>query len=66
MSSGGKKQSTTTSVSNSGPPAWAQPYFEGALKKSNDLQGEAYTPYGGQRTAGAGMMNPYADNPYTD
>lgn len=42
------------------------PYFQSALSNASNLSKEAYTPYTGQRTAGAGMMNPYASNQYTD
>lgn len=66
MSSGGKKTQTTTSVSNNDPPSWSVPYFQSALSNASNLSKEAYTPYTGQRTAGAGMMNPYSSNQYTD
>ena len=66
MSSGGKKTQTTTQTSTNDPPAWSVPYFKKHLDSASKVANEAYTPYGGQRTAGAGMMNPYADNEYTD
>ena len=43
-------------VSNSGPPPWAQPYFEGYLGRAQQTADQPYQGYGGQRVAGA---NPY-------
>lgn len=64
MSSGGKKETTTTN--SSAPPEWSVPYFQSTLNRANTLANEQYTPYGGERTAMAGVMNPYASNQYTD
>lgn len=64
--SSGKKTQTTTSVTNNDPPAWSTPYFQQALTQAGNLSNQQYTPYTGERVAGAGMMNPYASNEHTD
>lgn len=50
MSSGGGKNSTTTA--QSGPPAWAQPYFQAFLNRANESSVQGYQPYTGPRVAG--------------
>ena len=64
MSSGGKP--TTTTVQNSGPPAWATQYFQQNLNRAGQLASEPYKPYTGERVAGVGQGNPYATNQYSD
>ena len=66
MSSGGKKQSTTTTVTNDAPPEWAIPYFQSNLTRADQYANTPYQAYTGQRVAGAGEMNPYASNAYAD
>jgi hypothetical protein len=50
MSSGGGKTQTTTAAS--GPPAWAQPYFQAFLNRANQSSVQGYQPYTGPRIAG--------------
>ena len=54
MSSKGnnKPTQTTTTQTQSGPPAWATPYYQQLLTRATDLSNRPYTPYTGQRTAG--------------
>lgn len=47
-SSGG---STQTTVQKADPPAYVQPYAQGALRWANELAIQPYQPYGGQRIA---------------
>lgn len=64
MSSGGKP--TTTTVQNSGPPAWATQYFQQNLTNAGQVAAQPYKPYTGERVAGIGQANPYATNQYSD
>lgn len=50
MSTGGGKEQTT--VNQSGPPAWAQPYFQAFLNRANTSTVQGYSPYQGPRIAG--------------
>jgi hypothetical protein len=47
MSSGGKKQATSTTINSSGPPEWAQPYYEQNLKSAFDYSQQPYAPFTG-------------------
>jgi hypothetical protein len=47
VSSGGKKQTTSTTVNSSGPPAWAQPYYEKNLQSAFNYSQQPYTSYTG-------------------
>ena len=42
------------------------PYFQQHLKTAGNVENQTYTPYTGQRVAGVGQLNPYANNAYTD
>jgi hypothetical protein len=64
MSTGGKKNTTTTQAS--GPPSWATPYFQQNLTRAGQVAAEPYKAYTGQRVAGIGQANPYATNQYSD
>lgn len=46
MSGGG-----TNTVTNSGPPEWAVPYYQSYLQKAGQVSDLPYQPYTGQRTA---------------
>lgn len=46
MSGGG-----TNTVTNSGPPEWAVPYYQSYLQKAGQVADLPYQPYTGQRTA---------------
>lgn len=62
--SSGKKTSTTTQVS--GPPAWAEPYYKTAIGLGQKISSQPFQAYTGPMVAGAGQINPYAQNPYTE
>lgn len=38
----------------------------GAINQAQQLANKPFTPYTGQMVAGAGQINPYAQNPYAD
>ena len=50
--SNNKPTQTTTNTQQSGPPAWATPYYQQLLSRSSALSNQPYTPYTGQRQAG--------------
>src|SRR5690606_29236820 len=68
MSSGGSRETTTTT--NSGPPAWAIPYFQKGIGLASDVATKPYDPYTGQlvagqnadQTAGANMIRQHSGN----
>lgn len=64
MSSGGGK--TQTNVTSSEPPKWAIPFYQDTLRQAQGLVNEPYRAYEGPRTAGAGEMNPFASNEFSD
>ena len=43
---------TTTTSSQSGPPRWAQPYYESYLTSAGQQANRPYQQYTGERTAG--------------
>lgn len=52
MSSGGKKQQTTTSISTNDPPSWSVPYFQSLLTQTQNVMKRPYQGYGGPTQAG--------------
>jgi hypothetical protein len=47
VSSGGKKQATTTTVSSDAPPEWAVPYFKQNLDTAGRVLNQPYEAYTG-------------------
>lgn len=50
-SGGGSSAPTQTNVTQTNLPAYVQPYFQDLLNSSQNLAGNSYTPYPGQRVA---------------
>jgi hypothetical protein len=49
--SSGSSQPTQTNVTQTNLPGYVQPYFENLLNSAQNVAGNAYTPYTGQRVA---------------
>lgn len=52
LEGGGGEQATTSTTNTSNLPAYAEPYFEDIMAKSQQASMDPYTQYTGQRTAG--------------